>query len=115
MQLAIDASMRKPQDILVQRSLSSMLKYEILIGQQTGKRGYHLEQAYQMLLTIPATSVEAEHAFSSSVYLCNKLRTRLNDSTLDTLVFIRNNLKKERNRDVNSILIIHYSLFILFT
>ena len=96
LQLAIDASMRKPQDILVQRSLSSMLKYEILIGQQTGKRGYHLEQAYQMLLTIPATSVEAERAFSSSGYLCNKLRTRLNDSTLDTLVFIRNNLKKEQ-------------------
>ena len=49
-----------------------------------------------MLLTIPATSVEAERAFSSAAHLCNKLRTRLCDSTLDTLVFIRNNLKKEK-------------------
>ena len=88
--------MRNPQDILVQRSLSSMLKYEILIGQQTGKRGYHLKQAYQMLLTISATSVKAERAFSSSGYICNKSRTRLNDSNLDKLLFIRNNLKKEK-------------------
>ncbi|KAI6648314.1 hypothetical protein LOD99_12123 [Oopsacas minuta] len=94
LQLAIDASMKKPEDIQVQHSLFNILKYELTIGEQTGKRGYHLEKVYQMLLTIPATSVEAERAFSCSTYLCNKFRTRLSDSTLDTLAFIRANKKK---------------------
>ena len=94
LQLAIDASMKKPEDIQVQQSLSNILKYELNIGEQTGKRGYHLEKVYQMLLTIPATSVEAERAFSCSAYLCNKFRTRFSDSTLDTLAFIRINKKK---------------------
>ena len=49
-----------------------------------------------MMLTIPGTSVEAERAFSSCAYLCNKLRTRLKYYTLDTLCFIRNNLKKPK-------------------
>ncbi|KAI6658311.1 hypothetical protein LOD99_15580 [Oopsacas minuta] len=67
LQLAIDASMKKPEDIQVQQSLFNILKYELTIGKQTGKRGY------QMLLTIPATSVEAERAFSCSAYLCSKI------------------------------------------
>ena len=97
LQLAIDQSMRKPHEI-VQRnqSISVSLKYELTIAEQTGKRGYFLEKIYQMLLTIPPTSVEAERVFSSSAYLCNKFRTRLGDKTLDTLCFIRNNLKREK-------------------
>ena len=97
LQLAIDQSMRKPHEI-VQRnqSISVYLKYELTIAEQTGKRGYFLEKIYQMLLTIPPTSVEAERVFSSSAYLCNKFRTRLGDKTLDTLCFIRNNLKREK-------------------
>ena len=34
-----------------------------------------------MLLTIPATSVDIGRVFSSSAYICNKLRTRLSDDT----------------------------------
>ena len=48
-----------------------------------------------MMLTIPATLVETERAFSSCANLCNKLRTRLNN-TLNILCFIRNNLKKPK-------------------
>ncbi|KAI6654378.1 hypothetical protein LOD99_775 [Oopsacas minuta] len=44
LQLAIDASMKKPEDIQVQHSLFNILKYELTIGEQTGKRGYHLEK-----------------------------------------------------------------------
>ena len=60
LQLAIDPSMRKPEDTQVQQSSSNILKYELTIGEQTGKRGYHLEKVYQTLQTIHATSVEAE-------------------------------------------------------
>ena len=71
-----------------------MLKYEITVAEETGKRGYYLNKVYQMMLRIPATSVEAERTFSSCTHLCNKLISRLNDETLDVLCFIRNNLKK---------------------
>ena len=62
LQKAIDASLRIPTD----DSLSSSLKYELNIAEQTGKRGTLLEKVYRMLLTVPPpTSVEAERIFSS--------------------------------------------------
>ena len=77
LQLAIDASMQIPQNSLslgeLVSSLPTKLKYEITVAEQTGKRGYYLNKVYQMMLTIPATSVEAERTFSSCAYLCNKL------------------------------------------
>ena len=73
-----------------------MLKHEITVVEQTRKRGYYLDKVYKMMLTIPATSVEAERTFSSCTYLCNKLRSRLSDDTLDVLCFIRTNLKKSK-------------------
>ena len=73
-----------------------MLKHEITVAEQTGKRGYYLDKVYKMMLTIPATSVEAERTFSLCTSLCNKLRSRLSDDTLDVLCFIRNNLKKSK-------------------
>ena len=92
LQLAIDASLRVPsQQIHTKKSLSSILKYELTIAEQTGKIGHFLEMIYQMILTVPPTSVEAERVFSSSAFLCNKFRTRLGDITLDHLCFIRNN------------------------
>ena len=37
-----------------------------------------LSNIYQMVYIVPPTSVEAERAFSTTAYLCNKLRTKLN-------------------------------------
>ena len=65
LQLAIDASMRKSQEKLVQRSLSSMLKYELLVGQQTGKKRVIFRTSISN--AAPATSVEAERAFFFSI------------------------------------------------
>ena len=94
LQLAIDASLKKPQDIQPSdESLSSSLKYELNIAEQTGKRGVLLEKVYQMLLTVPPTSVESERIFSSCAYLCNRFRSSLSDRSLNTLCFIRNNKK----------------------
>jgi hypothetical protein len=39
--------------------------------------------------TIPPTSVEAERAFSAAGVLCTKTRSRLSDTSLDTLCFLR--------------------------
>ena len=47
------------------------------------------EQAYQYLLSIPPTSIEAERAFSAAGYIGNKIRSQLGDDTLDALLFLR--------------------------
>ena len=87
LQLAIDASLKTPQEILPSDdSLSSSLKYELNIAEHTGKRGILLEKVYQMLLTVPPTSVESERIFSSCAYICNRFRSRLSDRTLNTLL-----------------------------
>ena len=94
LQLAIDASLKTPQEIPPSDdSLSSSLKYELNIAEHTGQRGIMLEKVYQMLLTVPPTSVESERIFSSCAYICNKFRSRLSDTTLNTLCLIRNNKK----------------------
>ena len=86
LQLAIDASLETPQEIPPSGdSLMSSLKFELNIAEHTGKRGILLEKVYQMLLTVPPTSVES--------YFCNKFRSRLSDTTLNNLCLIRNNRK----------------------
>ena len=94
LQLAIDASLETPKELQSSDdSLLSSLKFELNIAEHTGKRGILLEKVYQMLLTVPPTSVESERIFSSCAYFCNKFRSRLSDTTLNTLCIIRNNRK----------------------
>ena len=54
-----------------------------------GKKTENLEKLYKALLTIKPTSVESERAFSAMGLFCTKLRNRLNDDTLDSLVMMR--------------------------
>ena len=58
------------------------------------KRPENLEKLYAALKTIKPTSVEAERAFSALGYFANKIRNRLNDDTLDALMFLRQYYKK---------------------
>ena len=58
-------------------------------------RGFHLQLAYDMLMTIPPTSVESERTFSIAGILCSKIRSSLSDDTLDQLIFLRNFFKKQ--------------------
>lgn len=50
-------------------------------------RGFHLQLAYDMLMTIPLTSVESERTFSIAGMLCSKIRSSFRDNTLDQLFF----------------------------
>lgn len=54
-----------------------------------GLKGDHLQFAYNALLTVVPTSVEAERAFSAAGYLACKVRSRLADKTIETLCFMR--------------------------
>lgn len=73
----------------IEKKLDASIKAEMAVFESSGKRGRCLEQAYNYLLSIPPSSVEAERAFSSAGALCTKLRSRLSDNTLDTLCFLR--------------------------
>jgi hypothetical protein len=61
------------------------IKAEMAVFASSGKRGQFLQRAYDYTMTVPATSVEAEQAFSAAGIICSTLRCRLVDSTVDTL------------------------------
>ena len=65
------------------------LKLEMAVFESTGKRPNSLEALYQALITVPPTSVEAERCFSAAGLFVTKLRTSLNDETIDRLCFFK--------------------------
>lgn len=73
----------------------SLIKIEMALYENGGSRGKYLSMAFNNLISIPPTSVESERAFSSSGYLCNHLRSRLSDKSLDTLLFLRSHYKAQ--------------------
>ena len=77
----------RPSD--ADRQLQATMKTEMTLFSTTGHCGGCLQQAFDCLMTVPATSVEAEIAFSAAWILCSKLRSSLGDNTLDTLCFLR--------------------------
>ena len=65
------------------------LKQEFLLFQNTGKRTTNLQKLYDALLTIKPTSIDAERTFSLSSSFCTKIRSRLSDKSLNSLVFLK--------------------------
>lgn len=70
-------------------TLLTVLRMEMSLYENGGKRGRYLDELYNHLMSIPPTSVESERAFSAANYICNKIRSRLNDNTLDSICFLR--------------------------
>ena len=66
-----------------------MMLYEI-----TKTRPNNLEKLYAALKTIKPTSVETERAFSVLGYFGSKIRNRLNDDTIDALLFLHHYYSK---------------------
>ena len=70
-------------------ALGTKIQKEMSLFEGGSTRGDHLQKAYNFLLTIKPTSVEAERAFSAAGLFCTKIRTRLSDQTLDDLCFLK--------------------------
>ena len=69
--------------------MASAVKTEMQLYCSSGSRGRCLERAYNYLMSIPATSVEADSAFSAAGVLCSKMRSPwLSDHSIDTLCFL---------------------------
>ena len=87
--LAISDSLQPPQQNSGTSNLATVIRQEIALFEGGGSRGRHLQFVYDYLLTVPPSSVEAERAFSAAGIVCSRLRTRLDDATLDNLCFLR--------------------------
>ena len=72
-----------------------MVQKECEVFEASGIRPANIQTLYEALLTIQPTSVETERAFSVCGLFVIKLRSRLHDSTIDALCFIRNALQKQ--------------------
>lgn len=73
---------------------SRLVQKEMMLYETSNKRPENLEKLYIALKTIKPTSVEAERAFSALGYFGSKIRNRLNDDTLDALMFLRHYYNK---------------------
>jgi len=71
------------------RRIQAAIKTEKTLFAKTGNRGHFLQLAIDSLMTVPPTSVEAERAFSAAGILCSKLRSSLEDHTIDKLCLLR--------------------------
>lgn len=72
-----------------QKDFEKILKKEMTFFESDGIRGEYLTLAYEYILTVQPTSVEAERAFSASGYICSSLRSRLGDDTINAICFLR--------------------------
>ena len=84
----------------------SSIKKETSIFEKINKRSEsHLfEQMCNALLTIPPSSVEAERCFSAAGLFVTKLRTSLNDETIDSLCFLHSYLLQKQNGHEKSVI-----------
>lgn len=76
-------------------SLEQKIKDEITFFEKTGTKGTYLQNVYDFLMTIVPTSVESERAFSAAGYICTKIRSSLDDETIDCLCFLRAYFNKQ--------------------
>lgn len=67
----------------------SKLKQEFLLFRNTGKRTSNLDDLYNALSSIKPTSTSNERTFSVSGSFCTKIRSRLADKSLNSLVFLK--------------------------
>ena len=75
---------------------SMVVRSELQLFNSTGQCGKYLEMAYQPLLTIKPSTVDAERIFSSAGFLVSRLRTRLSDNLVDRIIFTKVYLQQKR-------------------
>lgn len=94
LQEAVLKSMKPPTPYPKKGSLTSAIRQEMTLYEGGGHKGRNLQMVYDFLLTISPTSVESERVFSAAGSFCTKIRSKLSDSALDELTFLRYYFKK---------------------
>jgi hypothetical protein len=84
--IAISAEEKCPSNL---QNCSNNFKKECALFECSCERSKNLDRLYQSILSIRPTSTTPERVFSVSGQFCTKQRSRLNDSSLDPLVFLK--------------------------
>jgi hypothetical protein len=72
------------------------IEEEMALASKTGELTAKLAKLHQAVLSIPASSVESERAFSVASRFVTKIRSRLGDATLDNFAFAKSKLKNDK-------------------
>lgn len=78
-------------------ALIATIKKEMQTLESFGTRGKVTQSLLNMLMSIPASSVESERVFSSANNFCRKTRSRLGDLSMDALVFLKSYYQSSNN------------------
>lgn len=93
----INAKMKITPKTRTMKDITSVVKKELLNFEIDRKRGPNLARCYDDLNSIPPASVESERVFSGCGKIETKIRSSLNDESLDILSFLRSYFKSENN------------------
>ena len=80
------------------KDFNKLIRQEMSFYEGGLVRGKYLQQAYNYFQTVQPTSVEPERAFSAASLFCTKIRSSLDDDTLDALCFLRAYFLKEQKK-----------------
>jgi hypothetical protein len=92
----------KNKVLIVSKDCSKAIRKEITVFEEEGIRGKYLQNCYDYLKNIKPTSVESERAFSASGNFVTKLRSLLEDNTLNALCFLRAHFKKGQKAQIEN-------------
>jgi hypothetical protein len=72
------------------------IEEEMALASKTGELTAKLAKLHHGVLSIPASSIESERAFSVASRFASKIRSRLGDATLDNFAFAKSKFKNEK-------------------
>lgn len=87
------------------------IEEEMALASKTGELTAKLAKLHQGVLSIPASSIESERAFSIATRFVTKIRSRLGDVTLDNFAFAKSKLKNDNLKLVRFLLCLVLSFF----
>ena len=74
-----------------------LLKQEFALYKRTNNKTKNITLLYNAIKTIKPTSTESERAFSIAANFCTKIRSRLSDSSLNALTFLKFHYLNNKN------------------
>lgn len=78
--------------------LETVICTECKVFQIMNKKGTHIKCVYETLLNIQCATVEAERTFSTSGRLVNKLRSRLSDEAINSIIILKNRMLEDKRQ-----------------
>lgn len=96
LQQAISMTTTPASEEMKDGDFMKVITKEFSLFEATNRRPPHLQQLFDTLSTVQATSVEAERAFSICGQFVTKIRNRLSAESIDALCFLKAHFEKKK-------------------